>query len=341
MASTPVNQWAAQTLRGLGLEPTPQRMQAMLGWARAEGGGSNGARYNFLNTTQPEPGAGSTGTQGNIKVYGSLGQGVKATVETLKNGHYGGIISALKANNPSGVAAAIGASPWGTSGSLVRQTIAQTSPGSIPSTSATPSTPSTSTRTVTTTPGVDNSALRQQLVGNFLQAGGVKSSGASLAFATGMQGAGDVAGTRTVRNSGSSTPSGPGSSGGPASGAYVSRIKQRADTVDSRALPYQWGGGHGGKVAPLKQAVPVDCSGAVSEVLGINPRVSGQFETWGKPGAGDGSGVVIYANKTHVIMSINGRFFGTSGANPGGGAGWIPRSQISPEYLKGFVARHL
>jgi hypothetical protein len=257
----------------------------------------------------------------------------------------GNVRKALAAYNagPGAVEKYGGVPPYAETQNYVRTILANaghgattTAPSSSPGTST-----STRTRTVTTTPGVDNSALRQQLVGNFLQAGGVKSSGASLAFATGMQGAQDVAGTRIVRNSSSSTPSGPGSSSNPASSGYVSRIKQRADTVDSRALPYQWGGGHGGKVAPLKQAVPVDCSGAVSEVLGINPRVSGQFETWGKPGAGDGSGVVIYSNSHHVLMSINGRFFGTSAANPGGGAGWIPRSQISPAYLKGFTARHL
>jgi hypothetical protein len=110
----------------------------------------------------------------------------------------------------------------------------------------------------------------------------------------------------------------------------VNRITQRANTVDSRHLPYQWGGGHGGKVAALKQAVPVDCSGAVSEVLGINPRVSGQFETFGKPGDGGNKGVTIYANVHHVLMKINGRFFGTSGSNPGGGAGWIDRSRFRP-----------
>jgi len=40
-------------------------------------------------------------------------------------------------------------------------------------------------------------------------------------------------------------------------------------------------------------------------------------------------------------MEINGHFFGTSQTNPGGGAGWIPRGAISPQYLKGFTARHL
>jgi hypothetical protein len=258
----------------------------------------------------------------------------------------GNVRKALAAYNagPGAVEKYGGVPPYAETQNYVRTILANagqgattTAPSSSPGTSST----STRTRTITTTPGVDNSALRQQLVGNFLQAGGVKSSGASLAFATGMQGAGDVAGTRTVRNSSTSTPSGPGSSGGPASGAYVSRIKQRADTVDSRALPYQWGGGHGGKVAPLKQAVPVDCSGAVSEVLGINPRVSGQFETWGSAGDGGNKGVTIYANSHHVLMKINGRFFGTSASNPGGGAGWIDAGVISPAYLKGFTARHL
>src|SRR3954453_6500152 len=42
---------------------------------------------------------------------------------------------------------------------------------------------------------------------------------------------------------------------------------------------------------------------------------------WGarSPGA-----VTIYANAGHVYMSILGKFFGTSGANPRGGAGWFP-----------------
>lgn len=125
----------------------------------------------------------------------------------------------------------------------------------------------------------------------------------------------------------------------PAGGAgdLVSRLKQRADTINAKHLPYLWGGGHGGKVTPRK-ATPLDCSGAVSAVLGINPRVSGDLARWGRPGRG--KRVTIYANGTHTFMEIDGHFFGTSASNPGGGAGWIPRSQISPEYLRGFTARH-
>lgn len=122
-------------------------------------------------------------------------------------------------------------------------------------------------------------------------------------------------------------------------GGKLAEYAQRAATIDAKRLPYQWGGGHGGKVDPRK-ATPLDCSGAVSAVLGIDPRVSGAFTKWGKPGAGDGKGVVVYANDKHVLMSIGGKFFGTSATNPGGGAGWIPRNKLSPEYLKGFTARH-
>lgn len=123
-------------------------------------------------------------------------------------------------------------------------------------------------------------------------------------------------------------------------GEALAQFVGRANAIDAKQLPYQWGGGHAGKVNAYK-AQPLDCSGAVAAVLGINPRVSGQFTQWGKSGEGDGSGVVVYANAKHVLMSIGGKFFGTSASNPGGGAGWIPRSKISADYLKNFTARHL
>lgn len=120
----------------------------------------------------------------------------------------------------------------------------------------------------------------------------------------------------------------------------ISEFMQRAQTIDAKRMPYLWGGGHGAKVNP-KTTGPLDCSGAVSAVLGINPRVSGQFTKWGKPGEGNGKGVVVYANAEHVLMKIGGKFFGTSKSNPGGGAGFIPAKSVSRDYLKRFTARHL
>lgn len=115
--------WASSLLHRLGIAQSPGAVQAIVGWTKAEGGHTNGARFNFLNTTQPEPGAGNTGSQGNIKVYSSVDQGLDATVKTLRNGRYDGILHALQVGDPAGVAHAIGASPWGTSGDLVRSTI--------------------------------------------------------------------------------------------------------------------------------------------------------------------------------------------------------------------------
>jgi hypothetical protein len=71
--------------------------------------------------------------------------------------------------------------------------------GAAPSTPTAPNVPAASGTTTTVTPGVDNSLLRRQLVSQFLQAGGVKSSNASLAFASGLQGAQDTPATRTTQ----------------------------------------------------------------------------------------------------------------------------------------------
>lgn len=124
--------------------------------------------------------------------------------------------------------------------------------------------------------------------------------------------------------------------GGKTRTGLLGKIEHRADRIDSKQFPYEWGGGH--NPATQKQAIPLDCSGAVSKVLGIDPRVSGQLASWGKPGKG--KHVTIYANDHHVLMEIGGRFWGTSGSNPGGGAGWIPASAVSSSYLAGFTARH-
>jgi hypothetical protein len=115
-------------------------------------------------------------------------------------------------------------------------------------------------------------------------------------------------------------------------------IFERAAILDHRRLPYLWGGGHQAGVANVATVEPVDCSGAVSAVLGLDARVSGAFEGWGEPGAG--RYVTVYANAEHVLMEINGHFFGTSAANPGGGAGWIPRAHVPPSYLARFTVRH-
>jgi hypothetical protein len=98
-------------LRGIGAPVTLDNLAALLGWQRAEGGT---ASYNPFNTTLMAPGASSYNSVG-VRNYTSAAQGVQATVATLKGSAYAGVVGALrKGNDPAQVAAAVGASPWGT-----------------------------------------------------------------------------------------------------------------------------------------------------------------------------------------------------------------------------------
>ncbi|HYZ62026.1 MAG TPA: lytic transglycosylase domain-containing protein [Acetobacteraceae bacterium] len=189
------------------------------------------------------------------------------------------------------------------------------------------------TRTITqTTPGVDNRVARAALIQSFLEDTGSD----PLQFALQARQLQDIPATSTTHTV---TTGGGGPAGSGGGGDLAAMATQRANAIDAQRLPYVLGGGHQGQT-PLNQAVPLDCSGAVSKVLGIDPRVSGDFAKWGRPGDGGDKGVTVYSNGTHVLMKINGHFFATSRTNPGGGAGWIPASAISPQYLAGFTARH-
>ena len=107
--------WAQALLVAMRLPVTADNVAAVTAWEMAEGGHwYNTAYYNPLNTTQSMPGATVFNSVG-VKAYTSWKQGLQATVITLKNGYYGGIIEALRRGNDStAVAAAVGASPWGT-----------------------------------------------------------------------------------------------------------------------------------------------------------------------------------------------------------------------------------
>lgn len=124
----------------------------------------------------------------------------------------------------------------------------------------------------------------------------------------------------------------------PKAEGQIGSILSEANHISNAHVPYLWGGGHAGKILPGGKVTPLDCSGAVSAALGINPKVSGEFASWGAPGKGQH--VTIYANDKHVLMEVDGRFWGTSGSNPGGGAGWIKPGVIGSDYLKAFTARH-
>jgi hypothetical protein len=136
----------------------------------------------------------------------------------------------------------------------------------------------TSTNTVG---GVDNSQARRALFANFLLDD--SKSKDILDLAVQAKGLADVPGQKVTTTSSSSR----GIQAGPQPTTDdIDQIVKRANAIDKRKLPYQWGGGHqAGGGGP---AQPLDCSGAVSKALGVNPRVAGQFTSWGKPGKGKG-----------------------------------------------------
>ena len=114
--------WAKDVLKQVGVPVTSENLDAMTTWMKFEGGGGgkatgigkNSANYNPLNTTQGAPGATAMNSVG-VKSYLSREQGIEATVQTLENGMYGGILDALKqGNDASAVLAAVSKSPWGT-----------------------------------------------------------------------------------------------------------------------------------------------------------------------------------------------------------------------------------
>jgi hypothetical protein len=109
--------WAVALLAADHLPVTACNVAAVTAWENAEGGSwGNSAAANPLNTTMPEPGSHAINAAG-VQAYPSWPVGFTATVATLNNGDYPGILGALRAGDDAGaVAAAVGASPWGTGG---------------------------------------------------------------------------------------------------------------------------------------------------------------------------------------------------------------------------------
>lgn len=125
-----------------------------------------------------------------------------------------------------------------------------------------------------------------------------------------------------------------------ATGGIAAGIAE-ANAINAKHYNYEWGGGHNAAFSPTHgtghgsgPGVGYDCSGSVSAVLhamgvlGL-PEVASEFMSYGLPGPGP---VSLYASPTHVFMSIDGKFFGTHGAD---GAGWYDGSAVP-----GFTVRH-
>lgn len=105
----------------MGYKATTANQTAVVAWTLREGGGWGNAAFNPINTTQGAKGATPYNTikmknGGVIHVwnYTSCEQGIKATADTLNNGHYDDIKHALKTSaDPSVLGSAKSLSVWG------------------------------------------------------------------------------------------------------------------------------------------------------------------------------------------------------------------------------------
>jgi hypothetical protein len=125
-ADTPYN-FAAAILAGIKAPLTNNNMEFLSSWIGAEGNLPNIDQNNFLDTTQPEAGSHGTNSAG-VQTYPSFAVGVEATVQTLENGYYPGILSDLRGNVNAATNASQNASElnkWGTGAAGVQQNIAR------------------------------------------------------------------------------------------------------------------------------------------------------------------------------------------------------------------------
>jgi hypothetical protein len=137
------------------------------------------------------------------------------------------------------------------------------------------------------------------------------------------------------------------------SGPLLARLETVADEIAAAQIPYCYGGGHVTPARPTHGTYchnaanefisgtayeGLDCSGAVSmllEVSGVNTPTLDSTGFMSFADAGPGQQFTIWANPDHVFVSIDGRDWGTSDANPSGGPGWAPQTTV------GFTPRHL
>lgn len=135
-------------------------------------------------------------------------------------------------------------------------------------------------------------------------------------------------------------------------GPALQKILAEADRLNALHIGYVWGGSHG--ESPTPPNGPFDCSSAVSHLLQVggfgNPTMdTTELVGWGEPGPGRYLTIHVkpYGEDAHTFIEFGSsvtpdakRYWGTSGTNPGGGPGWIPKSTFSTTYLAGFQVRH-
>ncbi len=121
--------WARDFLSALGKPQTTENLAGIVAWELMEGGHTNGATWNPLNTTlwyndQNVPMNGNFGQNGGhpVQAYPSYAIGLERTVTTITSGRYGypSILSALDAGTSAeAIAEAVGNTGWGTKNGIL------------------------------------------------------------------------------------------------------------------------------------------------------------------------------------------------------------------------------
>ena len=139
----------------------------------------------------------------------------------------------------------------------------------------------------------------------------------------------------------------------PPSGPLLTRLVTVANEIAAAHIPYCYGGGHVTPARPTHGTYchnaanafisgsaydGLDCSSSVSMLLqlsGVNTPTLDSTEFMSFGDSGPGTYLTIWANPTHVFVTLDGADWGTSDSNPYGGPGWAPQSTA------GFTPRHL
>jgi hypothetical protein len=120
--------WIDDVLHDLGGFPGDAQHSLLAAWHACEGGT---ATFNPLNTTQKEAGSTQYNSAG-VQNYPDQATGLRATVDTLRNGNYDGIVHDLSQTAYSATQIVIRNSAefttWGTSTSCLLTTLGATAP---------------------------------------------------------------------------------------------------------------------------------------------------------------------------------------------------------------------
>lgn len=314
--------FAQDLLIMLRIQPAGQAVQDLVAWEQQEGGNwENAAKYNPLNSGQPEPGShgGNPGMPTNIQSYASWESGVQATYDNLTGqlaAEYGytKIVEALRQGAPlTEFQQVVVTSSWGTANFTATGQGYQGSSAAGGTTEGGEACIGTTPLTGPTTPGTVAKIDPQTGVASIPQ---------------------------------NAPPA-------------VQKLIAAGNEIITKPYPEPEDTHYGSPPGNVDGALwpAYDCSAATAFVLfhagllGTAPTsnyVSGDFDSWGD--AGPGQWITTYSNSGHVFIAVAGIVLNTAWyapvqpTSPSTGPRWQPLSTVGEQQegdaYGGFTARH-